>query len=202
MKRKRYSEAQILGFLKEAGSGIPVKALCRKHGFSDASFYNWRSKYGGMELSDMKRLKALEAENSRLKKLLAETMLDKEALESCAEKKVLTPQAKREAVLEMQSETTVSQRQACQLVGLARSTLRYEPRRSLADEQLLARIIELAQERRRFGYRRIHALLRREGYEINHKRTYRLYRASPSGGTQAQAPQGCGCCQGAIISAN
>ncbi len=90
----------------------------------------------------------------------------------------MTPQAKREAVLEMQSETAVSQRQACQLVGLACSTLRYEPRRSLADEQLLARIIELAQERRRFGYRRIHALLRREGYEINHKRTYRLYRAA------------------------
>jgi len=81
MKRKRYSEAQILGILKEAGSGIPVKELCRKHGFSDASFNNWRSKYGGMELSDMKRLKVLEQENSRLKKLLAETMLDKEALE-------------------------------------------------------------------------------------------------------------------------
>jgi putative transposase len=87
MKRKRYSEAQILGFLKEASSGIPVKELCRKHGFSDASFYNWRSKYGGMELSDMKRLKALEQENSRLKKLLAETMLDKEALEAALRKK-------------------------------------------------------------------------------------------------------------------
>ena len=87
MKRKRYSEAQILGFLKEAESGIPVKELCRKHGFSDASFYNWRSKYGGMELSDMKRLKALEVENSRLKKLLAETMLDKEALEVALRKK-------------------------------------------------------------------------------------------------------------------
>ncbi len=87
MKRKRYSEAQILGILKEAGSGIPVKELCRKHGFSDASFYNWRSKYGGMELSDMKRLKVLEQENSRLKKLLAETMLDKEALEAALRKK-------------------------------------------------------------------------------------------------------------------
>ena len=87
MKRKRYSEAQILGFMKEASSGIPVKELCRKHGFSDASFYNWRSKYGGMELSDIKRLKALEQENSRLKKLLAETMLDKEALEAALRKK-------------------------------------------------------------------------------------------------------------------
>lgn len=87
MKRKRYTEAQILGFLKEAEAGIPVKELCRKHGFSDASFYNWRSKYGGMELSDIKRLKALEQENARLKKLLAETMLDKEAIEVALRKK-------------------------------------------------------------------------------------------------------------------
>jgi putative transposase len=87
MKRKRYTEAQILGFLKEAEAGIPVKELCRKHGFSDASFYNWRSKYGGMELSDIKRLKALEQENARLKKLLAETMLDKEAVEAALRKK-------------------------------------------------------------------------------------------------------------------
>jgi len=87
MKQKRYTEAQILGFLKEAESGIPVKELCRKYGFSDASFYNWRPKYGGMELSDIKRLKALEQENARLKKLLAETMLDKEAIEVALRKK-------------------------------------------------------------------------------------------------------------------
>jgi len=88
----------------------------------------------------------------------------------------LTPHAKRVAVAEMQAETAISERRACQLVGLARSTLRYEARRSLEDDELQARIIELAQERRRFGYRRIHALLRREGIEINHKRTYGLYR--------------------------
>ena len=87
MKRKRFTEAQILGFLKEAEAGLPVRELCRKHGFSDASFYNWRSKYGGMELADIKRLKALERENARLKKLLAETMLDKEALEAALRKK-------------------------------------------------------------------------------------------------------------------
>lgn len=87
MKRKRYTEAQVLGFLKEAEAGIPVKELCRKHGFSDASFYNWRSKYGGMELSDIKRLKAFGQENARLKKQLAETMLDKEAIEAALKKK-------------------------------------------------------------------------------------------------------------------
>lgn len=85
--KKRYTEAQIIGFLKEAESGIPVRELCRKHGFSDASFYTWRSKYGGMEVSEMKRLKDLEQENARLKKLLAETMLDKEALTAALKKK-------------------------------------------------------------------------------------------------------------------
>jgi len=76
----------------------------------------------------------------------------------------------------MQNVTSVSERRACQLVGLSRSTLRYEPRRSEENEILKSRIVTLAQERRRFGYRRIHALLRREGVEANHKRIYRLYR--------------------------
>ena len=79
-------------------------------------------------------------------------------------------------MLEMRSATAISERRACQLVGLPRSTLRYEAQLPKDDLLLQGRIIELAQERRRFGYRRIHALLRREGYEINHKRTYRLYR--------------------------
>jgi putative transposase len=78
--KKRFTEQQIIGFLKEAEAGMPVKELCRKHGFSDASFYTWRAKFGGMEVSEARRLKDLEVENARLKKLLAEAMLDMEAL--------------------------------------------------------------------------------------------------------------------------
>jgi putative transposase len=78
--KKRFTEAQIIGFLKEAQAGVPVKELCRKQGFSDAAFYGWRAKFGGMQVDDAKRLKALEAENAKLKKLLAESMLDVEAL--------------------------------------------------------------------------------------------------------------------------
>jgi len=78
--KRRYSEEQIIGFLKEADKGVPVKELCRKHGFSDASFYLWRGKYGGMDISDAKRLKTLETENARLKKLLAESMLENEVM--------------------------------------------------------------------------------------------------------------------------
>ena len=76
MKRSRFSEEQIIGILKEHQAGLGAKELCRKHGVSDATFYEWRSKYGGMEVSDAKKLKALEAENANLKKLLAEQMMD------------------------------------------------------------------------------------------------------------------------------
>ena len=76
MKRHRFSEAQIIGILKEHQAGMSAPDLCRKHGISDATFYNWRRKYGGLEVADAKRLKALEAENTKLKKMLAEQMMD------------------------------------------------------------------------------------------------------------------------------
>ena len=74
--KKRFSEEQIVGILREAEAGIAIKELCRKHGFSEASYYAWRSKYGGMEVSDARRLKTLESENAKLKKMLAEQMMD------------------------------------------------------------------------------------------------------------------------------
>ena len=85
--KKRFSEEQIIGFLREADRGVPVKELCRKHGFSDASYYVWRSKFGGMEVSDAKRLKALESENAKLKKLLAESMLENDVSREALRKK-------------------------------------------------------------------------------------------------------------------
>ena len=91
--KKRFGEEQIIGFLKEADAGVPVKELCRKHGFSDASFYLWRSKFGGMDVSDAKRLKALESENARLKKLLAESMLENEVTREALRKNGDRPSA-------------------------------------------------------------------------------------------------------------
>lgn len=85
--KKRFTEAQIIGFLKEADTGVAVKELCRRHGFSEASYYVWRSKFGGMEVSDAKRLKALETENARLKKLLAEAVLENEVTREALRKK-------------------------------------------------------------------------------------------------------------------
>ena len=82
MKKSRYTEEQIIGFLKQTEAGIPIKELCRKGGFSDATFYKWRAKYGGMEVSEARRLKELEGENAKLKRLLAEAHLDIHALKS------------------------------------------------------------------------------------------------------------------------
>jgi putative transposase len=82
MRKSKYTEEQIIGFLRQVEAGMPVKDLCRKHGFSDASFYKWRAKFGGMDVSEARRLKELESENGKLKKLLAEAHLDIHALKS------------------------------------------------------------------------------------------------------------------------
>lgn len=86
MVRKRHTEEQIIGVLKEAQAGLPVPDLCRKYGISDATFYKWRAKYGGLEVSDAKKLRQLEEENRRLKQMVAEQALDIQALKAITAK--------------------------------------------------------------------------------------------------------------------
>jgi putative transposase len=87
MKRSRFTDEQIIGMLKEHEAGMKTAEVCRKHGISEATFYNYKAKYGGLEVSDARRLKALEDENAQLKKLLAEQMLDNAVLKDLASKK-------------------------------------------------------------------------------------------------------------------
>lgn len=87
MKRSRFSEEQIIGILKEQEAGLKVADLCRKHGISDATFYKWKTRCGGLEVSEAKRLRTLEDENGRLKRLLADAMLDNAALKEIVGKK-------------------------------------------------------------------------------------------------------------------
>jgi putative transposase len=87
MKRSRFTEEQIIGVLKEQETGQRTADVCRKHGISEGTFYKWKAKFGGMQVSDAKKLRALEAENTQLKKLLAETMLDNAVLKDINSKK-------------------------------------------------------------------------------------------------------------------
>ena len=87
MKRARFTEEQIIGILREQEAGIPVADLCRKHGLSSPTFYKWKAKYGGLDVSEARRLKALEDENAKLKRMLADSMLDNVALKDLLGKK-------------------------------------------------------------------------------------------------------------------
>lgn len=87
MKRSRFSEEQVIGILKEHEAGVAVAELCRKHGMSSATFYSWKAKFGGLDVSDAKKLRTLEEENARLKRLLAEAMLDNAGLKDLLSRK-------------------------------------------------------------------------------------------------------------------
>ncbi|MGB9479447.1 MAG: IS3 family transposase [Candidatus Acidiferrum sp.] len=182
MKRSRFSEEQIVGVLKEAEAGVPVKDLSRRVGVSEATFYHWKAKYGGMEVNETRRLRQVEEENGRLKKIVAQQALDLDALKVVLSKKLVGPRAKREAVRVVREQAGLSERRACGLIGMHGGSWRYQ-RKERNEAALRARLRELAGERPRFGYRRLYIFLRREKTEdgtlrwrVNHKRVYRLYR--------------------------
>jgi len=116
MKGSRFKEEQIIAILREQEAGAKTAESCRKHGISSARFFKWRSKYGGMEVSDARRLKALEDENRKLNKLLAEAMLDNAMLKDLNSKRV-TPVLKRQAMAHLQVAYEVSQRRGCQVIS-------------------------------------------------------------------------------------
>ncbi len=124
MKRSRFSEEQIIGILKEHEAGETVADLSRKHGMSPVSFYAWKAKFGGMEISDAKKLKALESENAKLKRLLAGAEFIMNGAQGFAFKKVATPAARREAVAYLQQIYEMSERRACKTAEADRTMIR------------------------------------------------------------------------------
>ncbi len=158
MKRTRYSEGQIIGILTEHAICAKCADLCREHGPSEGTFYAWKAKYGGMTVSDAKRLKSPEDENAKLTKLLAEQMLDSETF-ACHwsedngraqrrnySQKMAASAAKREAVAHLQAKLGLSEQRACRLVDVDREMIRYQPIRP-AETELCQRLQDLATER-------------------------------------------------------
>jgi transposase InsO family protein len=175
MKRTRFTDEQIIDILAEHEAGAKCADLCRKHGMSERTFYSWKAKFGGMTVSEAKRLKALEDESAKLKKPLAEQMLDLAAIKDLVAKKVVGPAVKREAVVYLRAEHGLSGRRACHIVGAARTMILYRSQRA-PDTMLRGRLRELANARRRFDYRRLFVLPCREGEPSGINRICRLYR--------------------------
>ncbi len=172
--KKRFTDEQIIQLIKEQEAGERTAVVCRRHGISQGTFYKYKSKYGGMEPSDARRLRVLEDENAKLKKLLAEQMLDNAMLRDITSKKVVTPEAKRQAVGHPCAVHGVSERRACEVLKVDGSTVRYQSVRG-DDANLRDAIKRVSRERRRFGYRRIHVMVAREGHKVNHKKLRRIY---------------------------
>ncbi|UDL90419.1 IS3 family transposase [Mesorhizobium sp. PAMC28654] len=174
MKATKFSEAQIAFVLKQAEDGSAVGEVCRKAGISEATFYNWRKRYAGLMPSEVKRLRQLEDENAKLKRIVADLSLDKAMLQDVLFKKALRPARRRQLVDQVRETWKVSVRKACEALRIYRSLYTYKSKRG-SQAGLQQRITDICQTRVRYGYRRVHVLLLREGWRINMKRTRRLY---------------------------
>ncbi|WP_420796208.1 IS3 family transposase [Burkholderia gladioli] len=174
MKRKRFSIEQIVAVLKQAELGMPVADLIRQVGISAQTFYRWKKQYAGMQSDQVRELKQLQDENARLKKLVAELSLDKAILQDVASKKWPPAALRRDVVAYVVSHYGLTMRRACRLLKQPRSVQYY---RSVKDPrpELRSRMREIAYTRVRYGYRRVHVLLRREGWQLGRNQAYRLY---------------------------
>lgn len=176
MKKSRFTDSQILEALKRAEAGLAVPELCRELGISSATFYKWRSKYGGMDASMMSRMKELEAENARLRKMYIEEKLKTE-IASEALQKVLKPSRRREMAKRVVQQRRVSIRVACAVFGISESCYRYEAKLNTENEEIADWLLRITGCHRNWGFLLCYFYLRNvKGFGWNHKRIYRIYR--------------------------
>ncbi|MGP3590244.1 IS3 family transposase [Vagococcus sp. WN89Y] len=174
MRKARFTEHQIIAVLKSVEAGRTVKDVCREAAISEASYYNWKAKYGGMEASDIKKIKDLEDENHRLKQMFADLSLECRALKDVIEKKPLKPAVKRELATYRVQTFSLSVRQACRVLSLSRTVYHYRP--DLQRDEPVIRALQQAAERYpRYGFSKLFRILRRHGHPWNHKRVHRIY---------------------------
>src|SRR5690606_9050859 len=127
---KRYSETEIVRILQEISQGKALAEVARQYGVSENTIYRWKSRYGDMSSAEIQRVRELEAENARLTRMLAEQLMDNDALKELLRKKMVSPDARRQAAQQLVETKRYSQRRACKLVSVARSTARYRLRRT------------------------------------------------------------------------
>ena len=175
MKAAKFSDAQKAFIIKQGEDGTPVAEICRKAGISQATYFNWKKKYAGLLPTEMKRLKQLEDENAPAEEDRGRPDARSRDVAGRHPAKALKPGRMRELVRGMCSDWAVSIRTACGAIGFDRSTFHYKSRRT--DQAAVAkRIREICETRVRYGYRRVHVLLDREGWGINVKKVYRIYK--------------------------
>ncbi|MFJ5434024.1 IS3 family transposase [Pectobacterium sp. CHL-2024] len=174
MRKARFTEHQIIAVLKSVEAGRTVKDVCREAGISEASYYNWKAKFGGMEASDIKKMKDLEDENRRLKQMFADLSLECRALKDVIGKKALKPAIKRELVSYLTAQFTMSIRQACRTLSLSWTVYLYQPD-TRRNEPVIQALTEMAERYPRYGFKKLFQKLRRQGHAWNHKRVHRIY---------------------------
>ncbi|MEQ1966088.1 IS3 family transposase [Xenorhabdus nematophila] len=176
MKKSRFTDSQILAILKQAEAGTPVPELCREHGISNASFYKWRAKYGGMDASLMTRLKELEEENRRLKKMYTEERLKAEIIQEAMNKKVVKPAQRRQMAKNAVEQKSISIRRACRIFRVSESRYHYKARFSSENQQIADWLLTITAQQRNWGFGLCYLYLRNvKGFHWNHKRVYRIY---------------------------
>jgi len=176
MRKARFTEEQMVAMVREADRE-PVAVVAKRHGISEQTIYVWRKRFGGLQSNDVRRLKQLEAENARLKKLVAERDLEIEVMKEVAAKKLVSVPARRRQFA-YGRERGLSVRRACTLFSVARSALRYQSRKTVKDAGVIERMQELSAQYPRYGYRRIRIFLGRDGHRMSVGRAYRLWRAA------------------------
>ncbi|WP_323018506.1 IS3 family transposase [Castellaniella sp.] len=177
MKKSRFTDSQILDAIKRVEAGITVPEMCRELGISSATFYKWRAKYGGMDVPMMSRMKELEAENARLRKMYVEEKLKAELRAEALEKKVVKPSRRREMAQRVVQERGVSVRLACETFGISQTCYRYECKHKAENDEIADWLPHLTGNHRNWGFGLCYRYLRNvKGFGWNHKRIYRIYR--------------------------
>ncbi|MDP6953312.1 MAG: IS3 family transposase [Alphaproteobacteria bacterium] len=156
--------------------GMTMADAIRQISVSEVTFYRWRKEYGGLKADQLKRLKVLEKENQRLRRAVSDLTLDKMILTEASPGKLLSPSRRRHCIDLVRDRLGVSERRACRVLGQHRTTQRRVARGRKDEDRLVADMIELARQYGRYGYRRIAALLRQAGWQVNDKRIERLWR--------------------------